>query len=68
MDPEWRAKNLICAMTPDRAGITVEEQPMTPMRDDLVALFTRAELSKYLTTDELAALPEPAGHSEGSGS
>jgi succinate dehydrogenase / fumarate reductase flavoprotein subunit len=68
MDPEWRTKNLICAMTSDGAGITVEEQPMVPMREDLLALFTRAELSKYLTRDELAALPEPAGQSEGSGS
>ncbi len=68
MDPEWRTKNLICAMTPDGTGITVTEQPMPPMRDDLLALFTRAELGKYLTPDELAALPEPAERSEGSGS
>jgi succinate dehydrogenase / fumarate reductase flavoprotein subunit len=68
MDPEWRTKNLICSMTPDGEGITVEEQPMPPMRDDLLALFTRAELGKYLTAGELAALPEPAGRGEGSGS
>jgi hypothetical protein len=30
------------------------------MRDDLIALFDRAELKKYLTEEEMAALPTEA--------
>ncbi len=56
MDPAWRQKNLICAAADD--GIEVTEQPLSPMRDDLIALFPREELTKYLTDDELARLPE----------
>ncbi len=33
---------------------------MPPMRDDLITLFDRDELKKYLTDEELAALPAPA--------
>ncbi|MEO6887281.1 MAG: FAD-binding protein, partial [Jatrophihabitantaceae bacterium] len=55
MVPQWREKNLICA--PSEDGIVVTEQPMVPMRADLLALFKRDELSKYLTDEELAALP-----------
>ena len=33
---------------------------MPPMRDDLIALFDRAELKKYLTDEELAAMPAEA--------
>ncbi len=30
------------------------------MRDDLIALFDQAELKKYLTEEELAAMPAKA--------
>jgi hypothetical protein len=30
------------------------------MRDDLIALFDRGELKKYLTDEEMAALPAEA--------
>jgi hypothetical protein len=30
------------------------------MRDDLIALFDRAELKKYLSEDEMAAMPPEA--------
>jgi succinate dehydrogenase / fumarate reductase flavoprotein subunit len=56
MDPRWRKVNLIC--TADGDSIDVVEQPMEPMREDLIVLFKRDELSKYLTDDELAGLPE----------
>ena len=64
MDPAWRSKNLICALDGD--AITVEEQPMPSMREDLVVLFKRDELAKYLTEGELAALPGGPGGSGGS--
>jgi succinate dehydrogenase / fumarate reductase flavoprotein subunit len=51
MEPEWRAKNLIC--TADGDEVIVVEQPMIPMREDLLELFDRDELAKYLTDAEL---------------
>ena len=56
MSPEWRKVNLICTLDGDR--VALRRQPMIPMRADLLALFDRAELKKYLTEPELP--PEPA--------
>ncbi|MEU8265721.1 fumarate reductase/succinate dehydrogenase flavoprotein subunit [Sphaerisporangium sp. NPDC049002] len=53
MSAEWRRKLLACGVTPDGA-VTIEEKPQPPMREDLITLFDRAELSKYVTADELA--------------
>ncbi len=61
MEATWRQKNLICAArdgTADAGAVDIVEQPMTPMREDLLALFKHEELSKYLTEEELAELPE----------
>ncbi|WP_037365203.1 fumarate reductase/succinate dehydrogenase flavoprotein subunit [Nakamurella lactea] len=60
MDPNWRRKNLVCSLegSGPSAHVKVVEQPMVPMREDLLALFKRDELKKYLTDDELAQLPE----------
>jgi succinate dehydrogenase / fumarate reductase, flavoprotein subunit len=59
MSPEWRKVNLICTLDGDRVELT--RQPMTPMRPDLLALFDRDELKKYLTDEELPApSAEPA--------
>jgi succinate dehydrogenase / fumarate reductase, flavoprotein subunit len=55
MDPDWRTRNLICTVAGD--GVDVREKPLVPMREDLLALFERDELAKYLTDDELAQLP-----------
>jgi succinate dehydrogenase / fumarate reductase, flavoprotein subunit len=51
MSPEWRKVNLICTLDGD--GVTIRQQPMAPMREDLLALFDRAELKKYYTDAEL---------------
>jgi succinate dehydrogenase / fumarate reductase, flavoprotein subunit len=56
MSPEWRKVNLICTLDHDRVQLT--KQPMEPMRADLLALFERSELKKYLTDEELP--PETA--------
>ncbi|HZC41370.1 MAG TPA: fumarate reductase/succinate dehydrogenase flavoprotein subunit [Streptosporangiaceae bacterium] len=53
MSPEWRKVNLICSLDGDQVGL--KQQPMAPMREDLLALFDRAELAKYLTDEELPA-------------
>jgi succinate dehydrogenase / fumarate reductase flavoprotein subunit len=55
MSPEWRKINLICSLDGDR--VRLARQPMPAMREDLLALFDRSELTKYLTEAELP----PAG-------
>jgi succinate dehydrogenase / fumarate reductase flavoprotein subunit len=52
MRPEWRRKLLVCS-TEDGQSITVEEKIQPSMRDDLITLFDRDELSKYLTDEEM---------------
>jgi succinate dehydrogenase / fumarate reductase flavoprotein subunit len=56
MSDVWRQKNLICAL--DGKGISVVEQPIPAIRDDLKGLFDRDELAKYLTEAELPAVAE----------
>jgi succinate dehydrogenase / fumarate reductase, flavoprotein subunit len=56
MDPSWRQKLLVCSGTGD-GPVKVDEELMPPMRDDLMALFQRDELKKYLTEQELAGVP-----------
>jgi succinate dehydrogenase / fumarate reductase flavoprotein subunit len=56
MEPAWRRRNLVCSLSGD--SVTIVEQPMPTMRDDLISLFQRDELSKYLTDEEMNALPE----------
>jgi succinate dehydrogenase / fumarate reductase flavoprotein subunit len=55
MSPEWRKVNLIATLDGDR--VAIRRQPMVSMREDLLALFDRAELKKYYTEAELP----PAG-------
>ncbi len=59
MSPEWRKVNLVCSLGPDGRP-QIKHQPLPKMRPDLLALFDKAELKKYLTEEELAELPEPA--------
>jgi succinate dehydrogenase flavoprotein subunit len=56
MSPEWRKLNLICSLDGDR--VVLLRKLIPPMRPDLLALFDRAELTKYMTEDELAGLDE----------
>jgi succinate dehydrogenase / fumarate reductase flavoprotein subunit len=52
MDPSWRRVNLVCALDGDE--VKLRRQPVPPMRQELIELFDRAELAKYLTDEELA--------------
>jgi succinate dehydrogenase / fumarate reductase flavoprotein subunit len=52
MSPQWRTVNLVCGLDGDDVVLT--HQPVPTMRDDLLTLFDRTEMSKYLTDDELA--------------
>ncbi len=57
MDPTWRQRLLVCSGTGD-GPVKVEEELVPPMREDLLGLFKRDELRKYLTEPELAGVPE----------
>ena len=57
MDPAWRQKLLVCSGTGD-GPVKVEEEATSTMRDDLIRLFRTDELKKYLTPQELEAIPE----------
>jgi succinate dehydrogenase / fumarate reductase, flavoprotein subunit len=55
MDRAWRQVNLVCELAPDGASVTLRRRPAVPIRPDLLALFPRDELLKYLTDEELDA-------------
>jgi len=62
MSPEWRKVNLILTLDGDK--IDMVHQPLPVMRPDLLALFDKSELKKYMTEEELTGLPESSegGH------
>ncbi|MDQ1665246.1 MAG: succinate dehydrogenase / fumarate reductase, flavoprotein subunit [Actinomycetota bacterium] len=56
MSPEWRKVNLVCR--PEDEGVRIDQQPLPVMPPELLSLFERDELNKYMTDEELAILPE----------
>ena len=56
MDLHWRGVNLVCRLAPGGQGIELDRKPVPNIRADLLALFDRSELEKYLTADELMVL------------
>ena len=56
MSAEWRKVNLVCR--PVGEGVDVTQQPLPVMPPELLSLFDRDELNKYMTDDELEILPE----------
>jgi succinate dehydrogenase / fumarate reductase flavoprotein subunit len=60
MSAQWRRRQLVCQLQTGSGnsasnGIAITEQPIAPIRSDLLALFERSELEKYLTEEELPA-------------
>jgi succinate dehydrogenase / fumarate reductase flavoprotein subunit len=55
MSPEWRKINLICSLDSD-GTVSLARKPVPAIRPDLLALFERDELKKYMTDEELAVL------------
>ncbi|WP_155374369.1 fumarate reductase/succinate dehydrogenase flavoprotein subunit [Catellatospora vulcania] len=53
MDSKWRQVNLVCALTPD-GDVDLTHQPIPTMTPDLLALFDKSELAKYMTDKELS--------------
>ncbi len=73
---EWRAVNLICSLVPPPASgaagvaggigdVVVRRQPLPEMPAELLGLFDRDELSKYMTERELERLPRAAATTGG---
>jgi succinate dehydrogenase flavoprotein subunit len=55
MSAEWRKINLVCSVDAD-GDVSLERQPIVPMRTDLLELFDISELKKYMTDEELTGL------------
>ncbi len=53
MDPQWRQLNLVCGLSSD-GDVTLTRQPVPTMRTDLLDLFDKSELAKYMTDEELS--------------
>jgi succinate dehydrogenase / fumarate reductase flavoprotein subunit len=53
MEPAWRQVNLVCSIAPS-GEVALTRKPLPKMPAELLALFDRTEMSKYLTEDELA--------------
>jgi succinate dehydrogenase / fumarate reductase flavoprotein subunit len=54
MDRAWRNVNLLCALAdPARGQIRLTRETTDPIRPDLLALFEKEELVKYLAEEEL---------------
>jgi succinate dehydrogenase / fumarate reductase, flavoprotein subunit len=58
MEPRWRQVNLVCSVEGDE--VKLNPQPLPPMPLELVELFDRAELAKYVTEEELGELDQAA--------
>jgi succinate dehydrogenase / fumarate reductase flavoprotein subunit len=52
MSPQWRLLNLVCSLD-DVGDVHLERKPVPTMRPELLGLFDRTELSKYMTDEEL---------------
>jgi succinate dehydrogenase / fumarate reductase flavoprotein subunit len=55
MSAEWRKVNLVLTMSGDSVAMT--RQPLPKIAPELLALFEKSELKKYMTQEELADLP-----------
>jgi succinate dehydrogenase / fumarate reductase, flavoprotein subunit len=53
MSPTWRQVNLVCSLDA-KGDVELTRKPVPAMRSDLLGLFDKSELSKYMTEDELA--------------
>jgi succinate dehydrogenase / fumarate reductase flavoprotein subunit len=58
MSSEWRKGNLVSSLNQAGDGIDVTKQPMPPMRPDLLQLFTKDELKKYFTDEEIVGVSD----------
>jgi len=59
MSPTWRMVNLVCSLDGDK--VRLEHKPLPKIRAELIQLFDRTELTKYLTEEEMADFDALAG-------
>jgi succinate dehydrogenase / fumarate reductase flavoprotein subunit len=55
MDDKWRQVNLVCALNRTGDGVELRRQALPVLRPELLGLFERSELSKYMTEAELTS-------------
>jgi succinate dehydrogenase / fumarate reductase flavoprotein subunit len=67
MDPNWRGVNLVCRLLPGSDDVELTHKPVPTIRPDLLSLFDRSELEKYMTEPELTVLDDPQAPSEVAG-
>ncbi|MBO4207466.1 fumarate reductase/succinate dehydrogenase flavoprotein subunit [Micromonospora echinofusca] len=65
MSSKWRQVNLVCSLDGDQVKLT--HKPLPKMRAELIRLFDRTELAKYLTDEELADFDALAADAEEAG-
>ncbi len=53
MDDKWRQVNLVCSLNAAGDGVDLRHQPLPTLRPELLGLFDKSELSKYMTEAEL---------------
>jgi succinate dehydrogenase / fumarate reductase flavoprotein subunit len=51
MEPKWRQINLVCSLVDGQ--VVIKEQQLGSIPAELLTLFDRSEMAKYLTEDEL---------------
>jgi succinate dehydrogenase / fumarate reductase flavoprotein subunit len=65
MDPVWRQVNLVCSVDSGSGEVIVTRKPLPKLPAQLLAMFDRGEMAKYLTDEELRefdAAVEEAGN------
>jgi succinate dehydrogenase / fumarate reductase flavoprotein subunit len=60
MDNKWRQVNLVCALNSTGDGVDLRHQPLPVLRPELLGLFERSELAKYMTEAELTSYDDAA--------
>jgi succinate dehydrogenase / fumarate reductase flavoprotein subunit len=58
MSPDWRKLNLIVSLSGEKVELSRKPLPKVP--PELLGLFDRSELKKYMTEEELDVPPAPA--------
>jgi succinate dehydrogenase / fumarate reductase flavoprotein subunit len=60
MSDKWRQINLVCSLNAAGDGIDLRHQPLPVLRPELLGLFEKYELAKYMTEAELTSYDDAA--------
>ena len=64
MSPTWRQSNLVCTLNGSGDGIELTRKPLPVLRPELLGLFERSELVKYMTEPELTGYDAAAANAK----